>query len=627
MKVTRHFLLLHLLLVAALASAQPAQVPAIYSNIFQDSAGNYFIRVGQEVAPEVIEDPRYTLAGARGDITGTDQGLLFDFGDQVGSGTLFYGFIPYGDSDYPLPVYFKKSADIKEGKALVQIAGNLQGRYDMVGWEKSGKGTIGYRIMTDKGLLVYDGKVSFKGTGPFEVDVTIVHGPFVNRLTHNGAVISFETNQAVKAVVEVNGQTFEGTAPATRHEIAVNGLQPGTDYDYLVKYGDNELGYALKTAPAPGARQPFTFAYASDSRNGQGGGERNIYGVNAYIMKKIASLARMKGSAFMQFSGDLINGYLTHPEEIKLQYANWQRAIEPWWHYMPVFTSMGNHEALMRVFSNGEATVSVDRFAFETESAEAVFGEMFTNFENGPASEDGARYDPNKGQTDFPSYNENVYYYTWDNVAVIVLNSNYFYAPSTTNIPLSSGGLHAYIMDQQLKWLRQTLRTLERNNGIDHVFVTQHTPFFPNGGHVKDDMWYNGNNEFRTWVNGKPLDKGIIERRDQLLDLLVNKSSKVIAILTGDEHNFALTTVTPEMERYPNDWEGKKIKLKRTIYQVNNGAAGAPYYAQEQTPWTPQVSGFTTRNALVLFDVNGGELSMRVINPDTLEEFDYKKMR
>jgi len=31
---------------------------------------------------------------------------------------------------------------------------------------------------------------------------------------------------------------------------------------------------------------PFTFAYTSDSRAGSGGGERNIYGVNAYIMKK-----------------------------------------------------------------------------------------------------------------------------------------------------------------------------------------------------------------------------------------------------------------------------------------------------------------------------------------------------
>ena len=178
-----------------------------------------------------------------------------------------------------------------------------------------------------------------------------------------------------------------------------------------------------------------------------------------------------------------------------------------------------------------------------------------------------------------------------------------------------------------MKWLKKTIKVLEKNSNIDHIFITVHTPFFPNGGHVRDDMWYGGNNDMRPWVAGKPLKKGIIERRDELLDILVNQSSKVVAILTGDEHNYCRTEIGPETTIYDDNWSGKKLTLKRTIYQINNGAAGAPYYAQEQTPWTPWTSSFTTQNALVFFHVNGMKIKMEVLNPDTLETVDEMNLR
>ncbi|RLD75381.1 MAG: hypothetical protein DRJ10_15360, partial [Bacteroidetes bacterium] len=74
---------------------------------------------------------------------------------------------------------------------------------------------------------------------------------------------------------------------------------------------------------------------------------------------------------------------------------------------------------------------------------------------------------------------------------------------------------------------------------------------------------------------------------------------------------------------YPN----KKIKLKRTFWQINNGAAGAPYYAQEKTPWSDWLSGFSTQNALVIFYIDGKSVKMRVVNPDTLELVDELILR
>ncbi|MEM6261193.1 MAG: hypothetical protein AAGI38_01700 [Bacteroidota bacterium] len=616
-----------------ISNAQSVKIPAVYSGIKSDAVGNIYLEAeGGQKYVEITEKARYTLSRMKGNPQGTPSGISFDFGLEDMEGILYYGFIPYGDSRHPHPVYFKYPEAILGGKAHITLKDNMVGKYDMVNWQEKGYGTLGYRVTNTNGTLLYDGIVTFRTDEKkgFVVDATVIEGPTVNKLTEGGATVVFETNVPVAAKVTVNEQTFGEESPKRLHAIEVSGLEPNTEYTYEVAYGQHRQQYSLKTAPTAGSRQPFTFAYASDSRNGKGGGERNLYGTNMYVMKKIMALATQQGVSFMQFSGDLIDGYLTDPEEMDLQYANWKRAVQPFNHYFPMYISMGNHEALSRSFSVPEAEypISVDRFPFGTESGEAVFARNFVLPENGPVSEDGTSYDPDPDEADFPPYRENVYYYTFDNVAVVVLNSNYFYAPSTSTLPSTGGGLHAYIMDRQLAWLEQKVADLEKNKAIDHIFITQHTPFFPNGGHVKDDMWYNGNNSYRTFVAGKPMEKGIIERRDELLDILVNQSEKVVAIMSGDEHNYALTRIGPDTPIYPIGYPKKKrLKLKRTIHQINNGAAGAPYYAQEITPWSGFVSGFTTQNALVLIDVDGKSVKMRVHNPDTLEEIQEKTLR
>lgn len=622
-------------------------VPQIHDNLGLLPSG-LVVTYDEKVYPEVSSKPVFTLEQAMGSPKGTRTGLAFNFQAPKLEGTLYYGFIPYGDALHPHPVFFKRTAEVKKGKAQIPIKGQLEGRYDMVGWKEKGYGTMGYRLVTPEGLILYDGRVTFSFDGKFTVEPTIVQGPFVSKVADDQVVIWFETSEAVGAVIQVKDHgVVMAEGPATHHEITIEGLEPKTKYAYTVALGkagaaltetptaNNSTEMSLETvphqetyhftsAPAAGTKSAFTFAYASDSRSGQGGGERDIYGANAYIMKKIMALAMQQEVAFFQFSGDLINGYLTSPEETDLQYANWKHAIEPFAHYFPVYVSMGNHEALIRGFAlpdhEGYPPFQVDRFPYETESAEAVFARNFVNPSNGPVSEDGNRLDPNPNAQDFPPYRENVFSYIYDNVAVVVLNSDYWYAPSTSAIPVVSGGMHGYIMDGQVAFLKQELAKFEADPTIDHVFLTQHTPFFPNGGHVKDDMWYGGNNQKRPFIAGKPVGKGIIERRDELLDLVVNQSTKVRAILTGDEHNYAKTEIGPDMPRYPVAYpDGSKVALTRTIYQINNGAAGAPYYAQEQTPWSDFVSGFTTQNALVLFDVEGQKLTVRVLNPDTLE--------
>ena len=543
-------------------------------------------------------------------------------------GVLYYGFIKPGDGKYPQPVFFKKAAVIQDGKALIKIS-RMRGKYDMIGWEKSGFGTIGYRIIAPTGRMLYDGKISFRGKGPFRVGSSIVEGPFINIVTPSSVVISFTTNVKSCASIKVGKRKFSSPA-AYQHEIKISSLKASTRYSYTVKVDDYSESYAFKTSPNPGSREPFIFGYASDSREGIGGGERSFKAINKYVLRKIMAVSAIKNIAFMQFSGDLINGYLASVEETLLEYANWKRAVEPFAHYFPVYTAMGNHEALVDYFDSGRYyPIRIAKFPFDCCSAEAIFAQAFVNPVNGPTSEDGASYDPNPNKINFPSYRENVFYYTYDNVAMVVLNSNYFFSPSA-NRGNCEGNLHGYIMDNQLHWLEEVVTKLEKDNNIDHIFVTLHTPVFPNGGHSKNDMWYFGSNRPRPIIAGKPLAKGILERRDQFLGVLMGKSTKVVAILTGDEHNYCRMELTKDTNIYPKKWRGPKLTQQgtfRNLWQVNNGAAGAPYYAQEKLPWSNRVRGFTTQNAVVFFHINGKKIKLQVVNPDTLETIDSCQIR
>ncbi|MCK5103968.1 MAG: hypothetical protein KAR17_14185, partial [Cyclobacteriaceae bacterium] len=119
------YLFTNLLLLLIISSsseivAQKNAIPAVHSNINSDKQGIYF---------ELRGNKYYALPGNVGfspeqftnNIIGTPRGLQFDFKQKELSGILYYGFIPLNDSKYPQPVFFAKTAEIKEGIAEVNI--------------------------------------------------------------------------------------------------------------------------------------------------------------------------------------------------------------------------------------------------------------------------------------------------------------------------------------------------------------------------------------------------------------------------------------------------------------------------------------------------------------------------
>ncbi len=618
--------------------SSPVAIPKIFQHAIKYQQNKLVLAdpEGDDIYPLRAEEPKYSLSQFSFAVTGTKQGLSFNFGNI--NGRLYYGLIDTANNPHALPVYFKKSLAITNGLVAVNIK-QLSGKYDLSSWQKSGQGELGYRVLNELGEIIFDGQVAFiEHANGFNENLGFIKTPSVHNITNNSAVIAFESNFPATAIIRLNGHIVAEADLSRNHEILLENLTAAQSYQYQVEIKAQKPGSKLSyhnqshssftTAEQPGARKPFIFAYASDSRKGQGSGERNIYGVNAYIMKKIMAVTLANKAKFLQFSGDMIDGRSNSIDEQRLQYRNWQHSIAPFTKQLPVYATMGNHEGLFHTFDDGsDVGINVDKFPFASESAEAVFAAEFVMPENGPISEDGASYDPDLTHNgDFPPYKETVYAYQYDNIAMVVLNSNYLFSQSykywfakqgKAGSPLPGGGLHGYIMEQQLLWLAATLDKYQQDPNIDHIFVSQHTPLFPNGGHKSDDMWYEGSNIPRPSISGQAVASGIIEQRNKLLSLF-NKHSKVFALLTGDEHNYARTLITPDSIIHNKKYQPAKNPLTRSLWQINNGAAGAPYYAQQKLPWSDGVLKFSTQHAVVLFHINGKQVQLEVIDPDTL---------
>jgi len=617
-----------LLLLTTLSNFTIAQIPSIYSNLSYNKDKKLVLEAKGKTLIAETGDEELDLNDFIPKITATGFSLLLEFGKKV-NGTLLIGMIPYQQGKFMMPIWHKTTIPIINGVCSPDMLQMYSPKYDLNEWTKNKISLFGYRIVSDSNLIVKDGRFVLKYDNEFSLDTFITEGPFVNNLSSRSVVISFKTSEDCLPNVVINGKSFKSPQKGKKHEINITGLIASQNYQYKINVGSFPWSGNFQTAPQNGSKEKFTFAYLTDCRSGMGGNERSIYGTNNYVIKKCMALAYHNQSKFIQFTGDFIDGYSVKSNNHLLELANFKNSISPFAAYFPVYTGVGNHELIGYKFL--EETVNygyyVDKFPFETESTEAIFASEFVNPSTELISEDYSNCDPDTTKIDFPSYQRTVYSYQYGNVAVICLNTEYWYASALAWHPETSGNPHGYIMDNQLKWFDNEVQKFEKDPTVQHIMVTLHTPLFPNGGHKSDCMWYKGDNNVRCIVAGKPVEKGIIQRRDELLDIMVNKSKKTTMILVGDEHNYSRMKISENMERYPENYPFPKLKLSRDIYQITNGAAGAPYYAQEKLPWSNMVEKFTTQFALVLVDVAGNEVNLRVLNPETMEEIDNKKIK
>lgn len=214
------------ILITTSVFSQKSDIPAVHSNIKSDKQGIYFELKGNKYYA-LTNRVGYNPEQFTNNIKGTKDGLRFDFKQKGFSGMMYYGFIPLNDSKYPQPVFFAKTTEIVEGIAEVNIK-EMKGRFDMIGWTKTGYGILGYRVIDKNKNIIYDGKINFNAKDfiatdgkyhevaygkkvydtvkPFIVEFSIVEGPFVTNLTHESVIIFLKTNTKGKPIVRVNGK-------------------------------------------------------------------------------------------------------------------------------------------------------------------------------------------------------------------------------------------------------------------------------------------------------------------------------------------------------------------------------------------------------------------------------------
>jgi len=553
---------------------------------------------------------------------------------------------------------FRLSSKIKNGKGIIPLKYYFKTWLNSEDWINGGQVVIriNLKLKTDSEdvqLGIYDTFVRFKKTGDkFYKELSLTEGPLINLVSSDHPdyiVISFKTSEPSDGFVKLkDGKTFGSDIKLIRHEIKVSGLKPDHEYKFnLIFSGIKSKVYNFKTAPRKGEGE-IVFAYSGDCREGAGGGDRTLMGMNYFTMERIANQAYLKKSNFIILGGDLVNGRTASIDDFKTQLYIWKQSLSGFWHHSPVYTCIGNHEALLKFFVNKKSElIMLDRWPYNTQSVEAVFAKELVQPQNAPDTSDKNR----------PSYSENVYSFTYGQVKIIVFNNNYWISKTrgtTWKIPERFGGCpEGYIFDDQMQWIEKELNSAESDPDIKYIILFAQEPVFPNGGHIGDSMWYDGDNGSRAFTYNpetgkiKKEKKGIIEVRNRFVRM-ISKNKKVAAVLGSDEHafhkvlidkNVPIGNLKKDIPIYKNG-KFEKLKsisplsdLKYPVWYLVSGGGGAPYYSAQESPWNkfwkenpkfyPQSKHtskkgcfyYSSQENFMLFKADNKKISVTIYNP------------
>ena len=162
--------------------------------------------------------------------------------------------------------------------------------------------------------------------------VVLQRGPVVEAVLPRSAVISFTTDRAVDASVEVAGRPPRSAGRQRQHSIRLTGLAPGRRYRYSVVVGGKLLARGnFRSAPVGPAH--YTFAVVGD------------FGTGGAPQRAVARLMRSWHPDFLLSTGD--QSYLLGTDALLEQ--NIFRPYRDLFRGTAFFPTLGNHD----VYLNG----------------------------------------------------------------------------------------------------------------------------------------------------------------------------------------------------------------------------------------------------------------------------------
>lgn len=589
---------------AALAAARAASLepaPAAHPVVGRVPDGQPWTRSAYHSpveSDEPISISSFDMAFSRlpwGAVEGDEVVVRWETRTPTAPGAVYLGISPEAD---PLDVpRFQRIAREAEGEATtahearLPLSRLLYDLKDVDGVRERGWATVQWRVeYAWQGRHWFtDGRTSMvQVDGAWVQAPTVTLGPMVSQLTDDGtAVLWFETDVPTAAAVGLGSRApIASSQVGTRHEIPVQGLEPGTTVVYQVAVSDGALitPTPFNTFRVRAPEAPVRLAFMSDCRGDDADpGMRSVDGVNASVLTPLLNLAARRGADAVVFPGDLVNGYTSDPDDYERQLRGWLRAAEGVGASVPLYTGMGNHEALIDVWSDH---VAIDKAG--PDSAEARWADVMVNPSHGPAPEaEGA-----------PTYDESAYSFDVGDVHVAVINTNYWVAyPVDDPRHGGRGNREGYVMDGQLAWLDADL-TDARERGQQHLIVAGHEPAFPTGAHTRDAMWWDGEVP------------EVDAMRTRFWEILAGHG--VLAYVAGDEHHYTRSLIGPET--VPS--------VERPVWQIVSGGAGAPWVGLAPDPaYADRVEAFFVQHHITLWTFDGPRVELEVVSStgETLE--------
>ncbi len=234
--------------------------------------------------------------------------------------------------------------------------------------------------------------------------------------------------------------------PARSHSARIEGLTPGTEYQYRVLSGDRASGWFSFTTASAGA-DPFTFLYFGDAQEG----------IDSVWHQTVdAAVAAHPDAELGLYAGDLVN-----TATIEQEWTDWFAGVEGVGDRTNVLTTLGNHEI------GGQPRIETYTDSFEYDA-------------NGPVPSDAGEYATEYGEHLASVLKDTVYVTDYQGVRFVNLNANRDDICTIVQPPGSTSscdtGRKAW-MTAQATWLDRVLR----ENPHEWSVVLAHQPVFSTG--------------------------------------------------------------------------------------------------------------------------------------------------
>ncbi|MBN2669889.1 MAG: hypothetical protein JXR60_11770 [Bacteroidales bacterium] len=418
---------------------------------------------------------------------GTGNGIQFSFLDEKFSGAIKVG---YRSQKNPLFIdWYEKEFNIFKGKANINLETIRQSWLGITRLHFNEDELIIMVLDRDSSIL-YIGNLAYQYKGFYKVKPTLI-GSLNVRFFNDSLRIDYKTFPEVFTEIQVGTRHFQEIQADTDHKFQIP-IEPNELIDSVgLKINGRWQYYQLKFFDNNSSVWSFSLAN-SNFRN-----DVMPYWTDSLLFNSLNYSVKNKDK-FCLIVGSKSDSTSSQLQNKQLQYYQFQNYISPFTVGLQCYYTMGENDRLFQTYNfDSLGRLNLDKFPFATESSEAVFLDAFNMPYNGPMADDSIL----NSKKNWPPYKGSTYWFKQNNVAIVVLNPFHFSSENNTAY-FFSGNQLKHIDRQQLLWLEKTMKTIDIDSAIQHVFIVSERDVYSDSTFYKT-ISSSSNNKLKCLVSAE----------------------------------------------------------------------------------------------------------------------------